>query len=219
MALSTQLWPGLGRAGLLILTGASFMTAASAAAAQGTMGRSPTNQSQEHGLVPIVMETELGTIEAVLDSARAPVTVTNFLRYVDAGLFDDAQFFRSVRMDNQPHDSVKIEVIQAALSGENARRGFPPIPLERTSVTGIHHLDGTLSMARAGPDTGTSSFSIIINDQPELDYGGGRNPDGQGFAAFGRVTDGMDLVRRIQARPVDEQRLRPPIRILRIVRK
>lgn len=171
------------------------------------------------GLIPIAIETELGTMEAVLDSARAPVTVTNFLQYVDAGLFDDSRFFRSVRMDNQPDDSVKIEVIQAALSRENARREFPPIPLERTSVTGISHLDGTLSMARAGPDTGTSSFSIMINDQPELDFGGRRNPDGQGFAAFGRVTAGMEIARRIQAGPVEGQQLRPPIRILRIVRR
>lgn len=171
------------------------------------------------GLVPIVIETELGAMEAVLDSASAPVTVTNFLRYVDAGLFDDARFFRSVRMDNQPDDSVKIEVIQAALSRERAREEFPPIPLERTSVTGLHHLDGTLSMARAGPDTGTSSFSIVINDQPELDFGGRRNPDGQGFAAFGRVTAGMEIARRIQARPTDGQQLQSPVRIVRIVRK
>ncbi|MFH1765983.1 MAG: peptidylprolyl isomerase, partial [Gemmatimonadota bacterium] len=120
------------------------------------------------GRVRILIETELGNIEAVLDSVRAPVTVTNFLRYVDAGLFDDARFFRSVRMDNQPNDSVKIEVIQLSLSREHARDGFSPIPLERTSVTGIRHLNGTLSMARAGPDTGTSSFSIVINEQPQM---------------------------------------------------
>jgi peptidyl-prolyl cis-trans isomerase A (cyclophilin A) len=176
-------------------------------------------EAVEEGLVPISIETELGTIEAVLDSARAPVTVTNFLRYVDAGLYEDARFFRSVRMDNQPDDSIRIEVIQLALAQERAREEFPPIPLERTSVTGLRHLDGALSMARAGPDTGTSSFSIIINDQPALDFGGMRNPDGQGFAAFGRVTSGMELVRRIQARPVEGQRLRPPIQVLRIVRR
>ena len=171
------------------------------------------------GLVPIVIETEYGQMEAVLDSARAPVTVTNFLRYVDAGLFDDARFFRSVTLANQPQDSVKIEVIQVALSRENSGKEFPPIPLERTSVTGIRHLDGTLSMARPGPDTGTSSFSVMINDQPELDFGGRRNPNGQGFAAFGRVTSGMDIARRIQAQPVEGQQLRPSIRIVRIVRK
>jgi peptidyl-prolyl cis-trans isomerase A (cyclophilin A) len=171
------------------------------------------------GMVPILIETEFGTMEAELDSARAPITVTNFLRYLDAGMFNDARFFRSVTTDNQPNDSVKIEVIQAAISRENSVREFPPIPLERTSVTGILHLDGTLSMARAGPDTGTSSFSIMINDQPELNFGGRRNPDGQGFAAFGRVTAGMDVARRIQAQPVEGQQLRPAIRILRITRR
>jgi peptidyl-prolyl cis-trans isomerase A (cyclophilin A) len=172
-------------------------------------GRSPT--------IPIVIETEYGNIEAELDSVRAPITVTNFLRYVDANLYDSARFHRSVRMDNQPNDSIRIEVIQASLM--RGRRGFPPIELERTSVTGISHKDGTLSMARAGPNTATSSFSIMINDQPSLDFGGKRNPDGQGFAAFGRVTKGMDIARRIQRQPVQAQNLTPPVTILRIIRK
>lgn len=174
-------------------------------------GSSPT--------IPIVIETEYGNIEAELDSVRAPITVTNFLRYVDAKLFDGATFFRAVRMDNQPTDSVKIEVIQASIPRENAQRGFPAIPLERTSVTGISHKDGTLSMARSGPNTATSSFSIMINDQPQLDFGGKRQPDGQGFAAFGRVISGMDIARRIQQQPVTQQRLQTPVRILRIIRK
>jgi len=174
---------------------------------------------QQPGIIAIAIETEAGTIEAELDSARAPITVTNFLRYMDARLFDDARFFRSVRMDNQPNDSVRIEVIQADIARENRSRAFPPIPLERTSVTGLRHVDGALSMARAGPDTGRGSFSIVINDQPEMDFAGRRNPDGQGFAAFGRVTRGMDIVRRIQQGPVEAQRLTSPIRILRIVRR
>jgi len=171
------------------------------------------------GRIPIVIETELGDIRAELDSARAPITVTNFLRYVDAGLYDGARFFRSVRMDNQPDDSIKIQVIQVALSRENGRKEFPPIRLERTSETGLRHVDGALSMARWGPDTGTSSFSIVIGRQPSMDYGGMRNPDGQGFAVFGRVTDGMELVRRIQARPTEGQQLVSPVRILTIRRK
>jgi peptidyl-prolyl cis-trans isomerase A (cyclophilin A) len=178
-----------------------------------------TQLSAQRGQIPITIETEVGSIEAVLDSARAPITVTNFLRYVDAKLFDDARFFRAVRMDNQPTDSVKIEVIQAARARSAGAPDFSPIPLERTSITGIRHLDGTLSMARSGPDTGTSSFSIVISDQPQMDFGGHRNPDGQGFAAFGRVTSGMDVVRKIQSGPVDAQRLVTPVRIVRIVRK
>jgi peptidyl-prolyl cis-trans isomerase A (cyclophilin A) len=181
----------------------------------------PAATHAQRATIPIVIETELGTIEAELDSARAPITVGNFLRYVDAKLFDDARFFRSVRMDNQPNDSVKIEVIQAARAPRSGGGppDFPPIPLERTSVSGIRHLDGTLSMARSGPDTGTSSFSIVINDQPSMDFGGHRNPDGQGFAAFGRVTSGMDVARKIQAGAVEAQRLVTPVRIARISRK
>ena len=94
----------------------------------------------------------------------------------------------------------------------------PPIPLERTSTTGLRHLDGTLSMARDAPDTARDSFSICIGDQPELDFGGKRNPDGQGFAAFGKVVKGMDVVRKIQAAPAVGQQLRPPMLIRRAIR-
>ena len=93
-------------------------------------------------------------------------------------------------MDNQPDSAVKIEVIQAGVSAERARDGFPPIPIERTSVTGLRHTDGAISMARSSPDSATSGWFICINDQPSLDFGGARNPDGQGFAAFGRVVHG-----------------------------
>ncbi len=170
------------------------------------------------GQVPIVIETELGDIHAELDSARAPVTVTNFLRYVDAHMYDGASFFRAVRMNNQPHDSIKIQVVQVALSRKYAREEFPPIPLERTNQTGLHHVDGALSMARWGPNTATSSFSIVIGRQPSMDYGGMRNPDGQGFAVFGRVTSGMKIVHEIQAGATRNQQLLHPILIKRIRR-
>jgi peptidyl-prolyl cis-trans isomerase A (cyclophilin A) len=165
----------------------------------------------------VVIETEMGTIEAEIEVNRAPITAANFLMYVDAKLYDSGRFHRSVKPDNQPNNLVKIEVIQAARRQDT--KGFPPIPLERTSVTGITHVSGTLSMARNGPDTATSDFSIMIGDQHELDFGGKRNPDGQGFAAFGRVVAGMDVVYKIQAAPVNAQRLTPPIRILGIRRK
>jgi peptidyl-prolyl cis-trans isomerase A (cyclophilin A) len=167
--------------------------------------------------VPVTIETELGTIEAEIALGKAPISGANFLKYVDAGLYDNARFHRTVKPDNQPNNLVKIEVIQAGTAP--GTKQFPPIALERTSVTGLTHVDGTLSMARNGPDTATSDFSICIGDQHSLDFGGKRNPDGQGFAAFGRVTKGMDIVRKIQAAPANAQRLTPPVRILRIVRK
>lgn len=169
--------------------------------------------------VHVVLETSAGRIEVAVDLKRAPKTSANFLRYVDAGLYNGGAFHRSVRMDNQPHSEIKIEVIQAA--GDRSRRPqfFDMIPLERTSVTGLKHVNGAISMARAKPDTARHDFFICVGNQPSLDFGGMRNPDGQGFAAFGRVVKGMDVVKKIHQSPVTDQKLNPPIRILRAYRK
>lgn len=166
----------------------------------------------------VIIKTELGDIEAEVDTIHAPITAENFLRYVDLGFYRFGRFHRTVRADNQPTDKVKIEVVQAGLDSLRVK-DFPPIKLERTKVTGLRHKDGTLSMARDGPDTATSDFFICIGDQPALDFGGKRNPDGQGFAAFGRVVLGMDVVRKIQNAPGEGQRLLPPVAILSIARK
>ncbi|MBL0169772.1 MAG: peptidylprolyl isomerase [Gemmatimonadaceae bacterium] len=170
-------------------------------------------QSRPSGMVPIVISTERGDISVSLDSAHAPVTVTNFLRYVDRGAFTDGRFHRTVTRENQPRDTVRIEVIQGSARTTRPDSSFPAVVLERTSVTGLRHLDGTISMARGGPNSATSSFFITIGTQPSLDEGGHRNLDGQGFAAFGRVTAGMELVRAIQQSPHTEQNLTPPIAI------
>lgn len=169
-------------------------------------------------LLPRVrLDTELGSIELEVDSIHAP-TAANFLKYVDGGFYSSGLFHRTVTLANQPNNAVKIEVIQAG--ADTARRNgfFPAIPLERTNLTQQRHLAGTVSMARSGPDTARDQFFICVTDQPELDFGGHRNPDGQGFAAFGRVTQGMAVVRAIQAGPADGQRLRPPIAIRGAVR-
>ncbi len=143
-----------------------------------------------------LIRTTLGDIIVELYPGKAPVTVANFLKYVDAHLYDSSSFFRAVRMDNQPNNAVKIEVIQGG--NVDSLKQFSPIQLETTATTGLQHLDGTISMARSTPHSATCSFFICINDQPSLDFGGKRNPDGQGFAAFGKVISGMDVVRRIQ---------------------
>jgi peptidyl-prolyl cis-trans isomerase A (cyclophilin A) len=168
--------------------------------------------------VRIVIETELGAIEAEIDTVRAPMTAANFLKYVDGGFYDGGRFHRAVKPDNQPNNAVKIEVVQAGINPDRRKDGFPPIPLERTSATGLFHKNGTLSMARNGPDTATSDFSICLGDQPALDFGGARNPDGQGFAAFGVVTKGMEVARKIQAAPISQQSLTPPVPIISIRR-
>jgi peptidyl-prolyl cis-trans isomerase A (cyclophilin A) len=174
--------------------------------------------AQNAASVRVLIETEAGEIEVEIDTVRAPITGANFLKYVDAGLFDGGRFFRTVRPDNQIEKPVKIAVIQAAASREKRASFFPPIPLERTSVTGLSHEDGTLSMARAEPDTARDSFSICVGDQPALDFGGARQPDGQGFAAFGRVVRGMDVVRRIQSGAAKGETLTPAVAILKMRR-
>ena len=168
-------------------------------------------------LATVVIETSQGAIEVEVDQANAPVTAANFLKYVDAGHYDGGRFHRTVRLDNQPDKNVKIEVVQAGVDPRREKDAWPAIQLERTDKTGIKHKDGTLSMARDGADTATSDFFICVGDQPALDFGGARNPDGQGFAAFGRVVRGMDVVRRIQAAPADGQALTPPV-VIRSVR-
>jgi peptidyl-prolyl cis-trans isomerase A (cyclophilin A) len=162
--------------------------------------------------------TTLGDIIVAVDITHAPVSATNFLRYVDQGLYDGGRFHRTVTADNQPHNAVKIAVIQAGIDPARQQEEFAPIALERTTATGIKHLAGVISMARDGPDTATSDFFICVTDQPSLDFGGGRNPDGQGFAAFGRVVRGMDVVGRIQQSKAQQQTLTPPVKILSIRR-
>lgn len=181
----------------------------------------------------IVITTEFGAIRAELFEKAAPITVTNFLHYVNESLYDSGRFHRTVRPDNNananlglendaeglPNDEIPIDVIQAGTNPERASELDDPIPLERTSETGLSHTDGTLSMARFSPDSAVAEFFICIGDQPEFDFGGHRNPDGQGFAAFGRVIDGMDVVRTIHRQPADGQRLTPTIAISSVVRE
>lgn len=176
---------------------------------------SPVKKEDE---VHVLIETELGKIEVAVNRSKAPLTAANFLSYVDKGFYDGGMFHRTVKPDNQPGNRVKIEVIQGGVNPGKEKIQFPPIELERTNKTGLKHIDGAISMARDEPDTATSDFFICIGNQPELNYGGKRNPDGQGFAAFGRVVKGMDVVRKIQAAPAEEQKLLPPVKILSIKR-
>ena len=171
------------------------------------------------GKEQVVIHTELGEIHVALDLENAPVTSANFLRYVDAGLFDSACFYRVVRTDNQQNDSIRIAVIQGGRYNQEETGGFPPIAHETTEMTRIRHLSGAISMARWTPGTATSEFFICVGDQPELDYGGKRNPDGQGFASFGQVTKGMDVVMKIHSIEAPSQYLDKPVLIYSIRRK
>jgi peptidyl-prolyl cis-trans isomerase A (cyclophilin A) len=165
----------------------------------------------------VLIKTELGDIEVEVYESEAPITAANFLRYVKERRFEGATFYRVVTLDNQPNNDVKIEVIQGGLKDDPQGLGLPPIQHETTAETGLKHLDGTISMARAEPGTASSEIFICIGDQPELDFGGRRNPDGQGFAAFGMVADGMDVVKKIQMQPADGQVLNPEIPITTVL--
>ncbi len=165
--------------------------------------------------VRVEMQTEIGNIVAELYPDKAPITVANFVKYIENDQYTGAHFYRVVRMDNQPNNEVKIEVIQGGL-GFGSERPYPPIEHETTDQTGLMHMDGTLSMARSKPGSASSEIFICIGDQPELDFGGKRNPDGQGFAAFGQVVEGMDVVRKIQNMKSDGQRLTETVAITSI---
>lgn len=167
----------------------------------------------------VKIDTALGVITVELDPVNAPGTVANFLRYADEGFYNGGEFFRAVTLDNQPDDTVRIEVVQGGAAPARRADSFPPIALERTSETGLSHIDGAISMARSGPDTATDSFFICVGDQPELDFGGRRNPDGQGFAVFGMVVEGMDVVLAIHRSPTAGQSLEPPVPIKKIFRR
>lgn len=170
----------------------------------------------------VAIVTELGTLELELEAEKASLTTANFLRYVEDGFYNSTYFYRTVKPDNQPDNLVKIEVIQGGGGMEQlsvpGKALYPSIPLERTSLTGLKHLDGTLSMARLVVDGANSEFFICVGDQPELDFGGKRNPDGQGFAAFGRIVGGREVVERIHQSPAEGQRLTPPIKIISVYR-
>lgn len=161
----------------------------------------------------VVLETGAGRMVLVLELDRAPLSVCNFLSYVTDGDYDGGAFFRTV-VSATDADPNPIDVIQAATPRGSDDDLRPPVPLEPTRDSGLRHVAGAVSMVRDGPDTATSSFFIVIEDAPALDHAGGRAPDGQGFAVFARLVEGLDVARLIHASPADAaERLTPPIAI------
>ncbi len=175
-----------------------WLALAAGAALLASCGKAPADNK-----VLVRMQTDKGDIVFEVYPARAPLTSANFLAYVDGGLYDGAAFYRATRPDNDP----MIEVVQGGLwapwrEGEDGYDFVAPRPEiahETTEASGLSHADGVLSMARGAPGTAASEFFISVGDNAELDFAGARNPDGQGFAAFGRVVEGMDVVRAIHS--------------------
>lgn len=150
--------------------------------------------------VRVLMTTSLGEIELELYPDKAPLTVQNFLQLVDGRHLEGGSFYRTVSPEND-NGSPVISVVQGGIG--DAESPLPPIAHESTAATGLPHRDGSISMARAAVGTASTEFFICIGDQPALDFGGARNADGQGFAVFGQVIRGMDVVRAIHTAPAD----------------
>jgi peptidyl-prolyl cis-trans isomerase A (cyclophilin A) len=180
----------------------------------------PAEPARIYQTVPVVLTTSLGPITIAVEVERAPVTAGNFLRYVDQKRLDGTQFYRAFTFAPNFPD---IGLIQGGAQND-PKRVLKPVPHEPTSKTGLTHDDGAVSLARAELNSGTADFFIIMGAMPGLDAGSGQNgPDDQGFAVFGHVTQGMDIVRSITGLPrsptkgdgaMKGQMLEPPVRIL-----
>ncbi len=168
----------------------------------------------------VIIETNFGNIEVELYPEKAPKSVNAFLSYVDSGLYKGCSFYRVLKEENQPSAAFKTELIQGGIWQTNYKKGIalPHIPHEPTNVTGLLHTNGTISLARTTPGTASSEFFICVGDQHAYDYGGRANPDGQGYAAFGKVFKGMDVVKAIHHQPEDGESFYPSIEISNIVR-
>jgi len=180
------------------------------------------HQKKTYKQPTVKIETNFGDIIVELYPDKAPKTVAAFLSYVDSGYYKDGSFYRVLKAEDQPSSSFKSNLIQGGIwqTKNKMQVGLPGIVLETTKETGLHHKDGTISLARLGPNTGSTEFFILIGDEvgKHYDYGGDANSDGQGFAAFGQVIEGMDVVKQIHSQPDDETNFTPAIVINNIVR-
>lgn len=178
---------------------------------------SGASAKRSSGLVRVRIDTSVGAITLALDTRRAPATTANFLAYVDDGRFDGTTFYRSARKRTDP----RFGFVQGGIKTD-ARRILPPFPLETTDKTGIKHLDGTISMARHDdPKSAGGNYFICVGPIPSLDF----SKTSKGYAAFGHVVAGMDVVRKILAAPttggsaaMQGQMLANPISVIRMVR-
>ena len=164
----------------------------------------PEVQSREYATQLLLIETTMGDITVSIETERAPVTAANFLRYVDEDRFDGTHFYRAMHLDwGEPPNGLLQGGTQM-----DPDRVLDPIAHEPTSQTGLSHTNGALSMARYDPGTATGDFSIMIKDQTGLDADPtSSDPNLQlGFAVFGYVVDGMDVVQAIHALPLDPEK-------------
>ncbi|MEO6456405.1 MAG: peptidylprolyl isomerase [Ginsengibacter sp.] len=166
------------------------------------------------------IQTQFGDIQVELYPGKAPKSVAAFLSYVDSGLYKNSSFYRVLKEENQPSSSFKSELIQGGIWQSNNKKAvtLQGTPHETTRQSGILHLDGTISLARTTPGTATSEFFICVGDQPAYNFGENANADKLGYAAFGRVVTGMEVVRKIHSQPENGESFYPPVIILNIKR-
>jgi peptidyl-prolyl cis-trans isomerase A (cyclophilin A) len=207
---------------MLLLASAGFMTpsawSASSPADAAAAAQVPTVGAP--AVTMVILQTELGDIHVALEKDRAPITAANFLRYVDLKRFDGISFYRAVKIG----DEGKYGMVQGGLRND-PRRVFKPIAHEFPAVTGLSHLDGAISMAHTGPGTAVADFFFVIGDLPDLDGKG--TADQPGYPVFGRVTQGMDVLRATMLLPRSEevgdgsmkgQMLASPVKIISVRR-
>jgi peptidyl-prolyl cis-trans isomerase A (cyclophilin A) len=200
-----------------ILAAALLASLAGPVLAQVAAPQTATTQTPapKDDLVPVAIDTSLGRIVIALDRGRAPITTANFLHYVDTHRFDGETFYRANHSDGGG-------LIQAGVRSD-ARKLFPPIAHESTEKTDLHNVAGAVSLANSGPGTGRADFFILLSDMPGLDANG-PGGDANGFAVFGHVIEGMDVVKKISEAPVSPTKgegamkgeiLDPPIKIIK----
>jgi peptidyl-prolyl cis-trans isomerase A (cyclophilin A) len=176
-------------------------------------------KTRKQGDPVVEIETKYGNVEVELYASKAPKTVAAFLANVDKGLYKGASFYRVLNEDNQPSNAMKSKLVQGGIYKSNrSKDGIPLIPHETTRQTGITHTNGVISMARLEPGTASTEFFICLGDQHGFDYGGANNEDGQGYAAFGKVIKGMEIVHKIYNQNESDQSFDPPIHIFNISR-
>ncbi len=168
----------------------------------------------------IEIKTQYGDIELELYPKQAPKTVAAFLSYIDSGFYKDCSFYRVLNIENQPSNAPKTQLIQGGIWRSNNKKAasVAGIPHETTKQTGILHTSGTISLARLAPGTAGTEFFICIDEQPGLDFGGENIEDKQGYAAFGKVVKGMNIVRQVYKHNEENQYFDPPVFITKIIR-
>ncbi len=168
----------------------------------------------------VSIETQFGKIHVELFPDKAPKSVAAFLSYVDQGLYKNSSFYRVLKEENQPSSAFRSELIQGGIWETNNKiaNTLKGIPHETTKQTGILHTNGTISLARTTPGTASSEFFICVGTQPSYDFGSSANPDRQGYAAFGRVVKGLDVLKKIHQQPENGEAFYPSVKIFSIKR-